>query len=492
MPPDSPPGGDDATSGDGDQHGDEPQVLLFMTSGRKRELLVDTLGDRYVVRTTTDVATLDTEFDCCVFDARTFNRVAGTVQHKRDTAEPVFVPFVLLVDEGEAASMAVEPWNYVDDVIELPVPNEELHARIGNLVKRRRTAAELAECEAQLATTVRDLALKEQAIDEAPVGFTIAEAGGEDNPLVYVNEQFKRETGYGSSVLGDDCRFLQGGGTDPETTARIRAAIDAGEPVQVDVLNYRKDGQTFWNDLRIAPLRDSDGALTHFAGFQTDITDRKIRERRLEVLNRVLSHNLRNQMNVIEGHLGLLGDAYDGDQPPDSLGEIEETAAELVDLAKSVRHVERTLSGSESATMDLFDEMNHLSSSFENRFPDAEFDLSLPDGGPREVAVTGLMTAVEEAVENAVTHNDTATPSVAVRVRRRPDGWLDIEIEDDGPGIPEEQVSVLGRGETPLHHADRLGLWLIYWVVSRAGGTLSVDEATPRGSVLMLSVPIEG
>jgi len=99
------------------------------------------------------------------------------------------------------------------------------------------------------------------------------------------------------------------------------------------------------------------------------------------------------------------------------------------------------------------------------------------------------MAAIEEAVENAIKHNDSAEPVVGIRVRARSGEWIDIEIEDNGPGIPDQELDVLSKGETSLNHADRLGFWFMYWVVSRVGGEFSVTDSDPRGSALTLSVP---
>jgi PAS domain S-box-containing protein len=118
--------------------------------------------------------------------------------------------------------------------------------------------------------------LKQRAIDEAPVGITISDPTLPDNPLVYVNDSYTEMTGYDrSEALGRNCRFLQGAGTDPDTVAAIREAIAAEEPVSVELVNYRKDGSSFWNRVEIAPVRDEGGEVTHFVGFQTDITARK-------------------------------------------------------------------------------------------------------------------------------------------------------------------------------------------------------------------------
>ena len=460
-----------------------------MDAGRDRNLLVETLGAQYEVGTTTDVETLDTDFDCCIFDYSQFNRVAGTVQSKRDTSEPVFLPFVLLIDEDAPDTATVNAREYVDDVIELPAKKANLLSRISNLVERRRTAVELARREAQLERTVADLKMKERAMDEAPVGITITDPDRENNPVIYLNEQFESLTGY-SDVIGENHRFLQGEETDPDTRATLREAIDARRPVSVDILNYRQDGQKFWNRLDIAPVRDEAGEVTNFVAFQMDVTERKIRERRLEVLNRVLSHNLRNKMNVIEGHVDLLGRAYDGEEPPESLAEIESTAADLMGLADTIGDIEQALSETGSSEpIELTERLEQLVSALADRFPDAAFDLTRSGDDVCRVDVPGLVAAIEEAVENAVKHNDSAEPTVEIRVRSRSGNWVDIAIEDDGPGIPDQELEVLSTGETPLNHADRLGLWFIYWVVSRVGGQLSVTKPDPRGSTLTLSVP---
>jgi len=490
MSPDSDAPAGDASSGDAGPSTDGPRILLFMQPGRDRSLLAETLGEQYAVETTTDVETLETSFDCCIFDTHEFDRVAGTVQSRRDTAEPVFLPFVLLVGEESDDVAKTRAWKYVDDIIELPVKRTALLSRVGNLVERRRTAAELAERESQLERTIQDLKLKERAMDEAPIGITITEPGTEDNPLIYANDQFRELTGYSTGRIGEDCRFLQGEETDPETRATLRDAIANGRPESVDILNYRKNGQKFWNRLTIAPIRDEDGSVRNFVGFQVDITERKIRERRLEVLNRVLSHNLRNKMNVIEGYTSMLRSDYD-DAPPEYVDEIEAATRDLMGLAEAVQKIDTVSKpGDGSASTSIDDRMRMLLSAFEDRYPDASLDLTLPEEKETiEVAVTGLMTAVREAVENAIEHNDNPEPSVEIAVVNRDDEWVDIDITDDGPGIPEQEVQVLQSGETPLNHADRLGLWLIYWVINKVGGEFSVSTSESGGTTLHLSVP---
>lgn len=94
-----------------------------------------------------------------------------------------------------------------------------------------------------------------------------------DNPIVYVNAAFERLTGFAAAdVVGRNCRFLQGPATAPADVARLRTAIAARQPIEIDLLNHRRDGSVFWNRLTVAPVFDADGTLCHFVASQTDVT----------------------------------------------------------------------------------------------------------------------------------------------------------------------------------------------------------------------------
>jgi PAS domain S-box-containing protein len=116
--------------------------------------------------------------------------------------------------------------------------------------------------------------LLNQAVEVTPEVITISDPSLPDNPLIYANEAFYTRTGYGpDEVLGRNCRFLRGPGTDLGEATRLRSAIRNRRPCVVELLNYRKDGSAFWNRLSVVPLTNARGEVTHFAGFQSDITD---------------------------------------------------------------------------------------------------------------------------------------------------------------------------------------------------------------------------
>jgi PAS domain S-box-containing protein len=152
----------------------------------------------------------------------------------------------------------------------------------------------------------RELRRIKRAIDEAPVGITLTDPAQDDNPLIYVNDRFEKLTGYAEDeILGENCRLLQGEATDPEPVARIREAIDNQERVSVELRNYRKDGTEFWNEVSIAPVRDEDGSLVNYVGFQQNVSDQRRRERVLRDMYDIISDRHQSFEEQVQALLDL-------------------------------------------------------------------------------------------------------------------------------------------------------------------------------------------
>lgn len=106
-------------------------------------------------------------------------------------------------------------------------------------------------------------------LTQAPVSVVISDPHQPDNPIVFVNRAFEQTTGYSRLfVLGKNCRFLQGEDTDPTAVGIIRDALKEVREVTVTLKNYRADGSSFWNELRLTPIYDVNGALIYFLGLQ--------------------------------------------------------------------------------------------------------------------------------------------------------------------------------------------------------------------------------
>lgn len=113
-------------------------------------------------------------------------------------------------------------------------------------------------------------ALLEQ--DEAEMSVVFSDPTLPDNPMIFVSDEFERQTGYSADeALGRNCRFLQGPDTNPDAIEAIRHALRAQTRFSIDILNYRKDGSAFVNRLRIRPIYDAQGRLMFFAGAQNPV-----------------------------------------------------------------------------------------------------------------------------------------------------------------------------------------------------------------------------
>ncbi|TRW89704.1 PAS domain S-box protein [Candidatus Methylobacter oryzae] len=120
------------------------------------------------------------------------------------------------------------------------------------------------------------LRLLERAVEASTSSISMADATKPDMPLIYVNPAFEHITGYDrDEVLGRNCRLLQGKDVDQPGLNEIRKALREGRAGEARVHNYRKDGTPFWNDLRIAPVHDEQGRLSHFIGISDDVTERR-------------------------------------------------------------------------------------------------------------------------------------------------------------------------------------------------------------------------
>ena len=180
----------------------------------------------------------------------------------------------------------------------VPKADPDAAERVLDAVERH-TTTEIAGSAEDLPSPTADTIIR--AVDEAPVGIALSDPSLPDNPLVYVNEAYEGLTGYAAAdVLGRNCRFLQGPDTDEEPVREMREAIENDEQVSVELLNYREDGTPFWNQVTIAPIYDGDGDVSHYVGFQNNVTDRK----EAEAMAKQRADSLREERQALERVLG--------------------------------------------------------------------------------------------------------------------------------------------------------------------------------------------
>ena len=144
----------------------------------------------------------------------------------------------------------------------------------------------------------RELALI--AVERTWMPMVVTDPRQRDNPIVLANRSFLSLCGYSAEeVIGRNCRFLQGQETSPNAVAELRAAVEAGRDAHVELLNYRRDGSTFWCHLHISAIHSDDGELLYFFGTQQDVTARRVAESLKAAEVRLLREVDHRAMNVL-------------------------------------------------------------------------------------------------------------------------------------------------------------------------------------------------
>ena len=258
--------------------------------------------------------------------------------------------------------------------------------------------------------------------------------------------------------------------------------IEAGEADDSYEFEYRirqPDGEIRWVSATGYAV-ELPGGKRRFVGVVEDVTERKRREQRLEVFNRILRHNLRNQLDVIRSHAETLSDRTEGDHAERIMASVDELAT----IGSEARETDRIMSmDEETAVVDVSETIRDVLARVEpdDGGPDVTTALDATTVKTHEEAVS---IAVESAVENAIEHADSA---VTVTASDRGTETV-VAVADDGPGIPAEQLAPIETGtETSLRHGRGLGLWQLRWSVDTLNGELSFE--TDDGTTVRIEIP---
>jgi len=279
--------------------------------------------------------------------------------------------------------------------------------------------------------------------------------------------------------------------TPPAVGRPARELFAVDDLADADGRLLETDGATGreYHEVRVSDLQDYRDQQVGRAVALQNVTTRRQYEQRLEVANRLLRHNLRNDMAQVIGWAEVVRDETEG-HPAEAADTIIDVAEGVADLSERAREIERTLEVSDAAptTVDAVPLVERVVDETRATTP-ATLSVDLPESLPVRAPSEDLLTsAVANLVENAVEHNDD-DPSVRVDADRA-DDRVHLRVADDGPGIPDiERDTLTRRTETDLQHGSGLGLWLVSWVAESAGGDLSFASNDPRGTVAILSLP---
>jgi len=296
-------------------------------------------------------------------------------------------------------------------------------------------------------------------------------------------------TGESISILDADAQ------TTEEAYDYLDTVINNGEAIQIREFPLEtQSGETVYTDVRVEPIYDPSvepdtRTPDDIAGAQAmvrDASERRKREGLISVINRVLRHNVRNELNVINGHAEMLAATLDGDDASKA-ERIIDAGTRLLNLSESARRIEshRELSP-ELEPLDVAPMMSDSLAQLNEEYPAVSVTAELPESA---VAATQpqIKTALWELLDNAAQHTGPE-PTIDITVTATAEQIV-IKISDDGPGIPEIEQQVLATGkERPLVHGQGLGLFLAHWFITTLDGEVSAT-ASNWGTTVEVRLP---
>lgn len=286
-------------------------------------------------------------------------------------------------------------------------------------------------------------------------------------------------------------------GIHPDDRDRVLAAVGRAVEERSDQSFehrvVRPDDAVRWVHVRVVPVRGEDDRVT-LVGVSTDITEQKRRERELEVLNRIVRHDIRNDMAVILGWAEMLEGSVDGDGE-EYLRKVLTSGAHVVELTEVARDYVETVTGDGGAGVEPTPLRSTLETELSLRdeaFPGAAFVHDpIPDV---EVAANAMLRSVfRNLLNNAVQHNHAADPAVEVTCEVGGDDVV-VRVADDGPGVPDDRKEeVFGEGERGLDSSGTgIGLSLVRTLVDQYGGEVWVEDNDPEGAAFAVRLPRAG
>ncbi|MEL6342979.1 MAG: ATP-binding protein [Myxococcota bacterium] len=343
--------------------------------------------------------------------------------------------------------------------------------------------------------------------------------------ILWVNQAFMEETGYTlEEVVGRTPHFLQGPESPQQPLATIREALRNWEPVEVEVLNYRKDGSPFWSELSIAPIADESGWFTHWVSVQRNVTARKQAEREAQARTEALriardaaeagmkaksaflstmSHEIRTPLNGVLGMASLLEDTSLDAEQKEFVDTIRASGDTLLAVLNNILDFSRFEAGHVELELQPFDLVECIQAVLQMVSADArKKSLRLqyvidPDVSTMRVGdSTRLRQVLLNLVSNAVKF--TLEGEVVLSVRRGEGAdRLVFSVRDSGIGIPAdrqenlfEAFSQVDASITRRFGGTGLGLAICRQLVARMGGEIVVESREGKGSTFTFTAQL--
>ena len=358
------------------------------------------------------------------------------------------------------------------------------------------------------------------AFESSLTAMVITDATQASNPIVYVNPGFEQLTGYSKEEsIGKNCRFLQGADTDPEAIRKMREAVKKGEAIRIGVLNYRKNGEQFFNELIITPVRNEKGELLNFVGVQLDMTRHQEAEQKLALARDVaeaanaakssfianMSHEIRTPLTTIAGMTETLLDHESDKSKHDTLQLIHQSSRHLASLVNDVLDLSKIEAGkleadlSEVSPIQIIEDVG-ASMGYRAKEKGLDFKVQYIGMIPESIKTDAVRfrQILFNLAGNAVKFTEQG--DVVVRCKLvDPDTnpMLQIEVDDTGIGFEEseieslfEQFTQVDDSPTRRRGGSGLGLFISRRIAELLGGQLTARKKENAGSVFKLVVPV--
>ena len=276
---------------------------------------------------------------------------------------------------------------------------------------------------------------------------------------------------------------------------RVRAAA-GGDDQAFEWQVRRSDDEMRWVQVRLR--RVTLGRAASVLAEIQDITEFKRRTRRLQLLHRLIRHNLRNEMSVVMGHAGSLERALEDDDHEQQVEIIKRVADDVSQMTESVSRIEEIASNdaTDFSPTDVPALLDELAGEFESEFPGASVTVEAEtEAGVLVSADRGLRYGLEHAIRNAIQHNDSDRPEVVLRAARDDrDSRAVVQVTDDGPAIPDVEVDAIDADAdiSEMQHGSGVGLFVMKWCAESLGGRLEVHADDSRGNVVEFMLPLLG
>jgi PAS domain S-box-containing protein len=309
---------------------------------------------------------------------------------------------------------------------------------------------------------------------------------GMTDPVVVVDERNRvvDANSAASTVLGYDAAAALGRDAARAIPGYPEVLDGDHETVEVETAEGRR-----YFDVTVSAVTNTNDRRIGRVVTMRDVTERTHDEQRLDVLNRVLRHNLRNEMNIVAACAEELSGRVDDDDR-ELVETVRERANDVASLGDTARRIETLLESADEGAFEPLERMlSRVLERGRDQYPTATFESAWTTEEETVYCPRTLQPVVWSLLENAAV-NENAT--VTVFVTPGTDGYVSVTVADDGPAIPKREREVLKSGtETPLDHTSGLGLWLAVWGVRSIGGTIDFESEAETGNAITLHVPCE-